>query len=233
MPGQNATPRTAPPLATASYFPVESKPMELRDAIDRIAAIRNQLASTAEPRCLHAVPVALSAALAVSTAIAQELAIDDALTEPRRFLLLWLGCAMLGGCFAATEWLRRALHSRSPLELAQLRLAARQFLPALLVGGIWTVFVATRMPQLLWLLPGCWQLLFGLANLAAQQLLPTAARWLGLWFLATGTACLWLGEAALEPWAMGLPFAAGQTLLAAALWQQQGQRARTVEELMQ
>jgi hypothetical protein len=205
--------------------------MELRDAIDRIATIRNHLANTAETRCLHAIPVALSAALAISTAIAQPMVIEDVLQEPARYLLLWLGCAMLGGCFAATEWLRRALLSRSPLEWAQLRLAARLFLPPLLVGGILTLFVATRMPLLLWLLPGCWQLLFGLANLAAQQLLPAAARWLGLWFVASGTACLWLGEAALEPWAMGLPFAAGQTLLAIALWRQHVDRTRTTEGL--
>ena len=37
-------------------------------------------------------------------------------------------------------------------------------------------------------------------------------------FLASGTCCLWFGERALDPWAMGLPFGVGQISLAAILW---------------
>ena len=40
----------------------------------------------------------------------------------------------------------------------------------------------------------------------------------GVMFLVTGACCLWLGERALAPWAMGVPFAAGQGGLAVILW---------------
>ena len=93
-----------------------------------------------------------------------------------------------------------------------------QLVPSLGVGALLTWFVAVRLPTLLWLLPGLWQLLFGLGNLAAHRLLPLPAVFVGFAYLATGTCCLWFGERALEPWAMGLPFAAGQLALAGILW---------------
>ena len=41
----------------------------------------------------------------------------------------------------------------------------------------------------------------------------------GVWYLTTGLGCLALGEArALSPWAMGIPFAAGQLLVAGVLY---------------
>ena len=53
---------------------------------------------------------------------------------------------------------------------------------------------------------------------ATARLLPAPAGAVGCMFLVTGASCLWLGERALAPWAMGLPFAAGQLALAAILW---------------
>lgn len=192
--------------------------MELRDAIEQITTIRTQLAATERLRSLRAVPVALSGAMAFLAAVAQGRLIADPAAEPDRYLLLWLGTALLSGIAASVEVARRAHRSESALGLANARLAALQFLPSIVVGAVVTAFVATRLPELLWILPGLWQLLFGLGNLAAQQLLPIPARFVGGMFLASGACCLWLGERALDPWAMGLPFAAGQTALAAILW---------------
>lgn len=192
--------------------------MELRDAIDQITTIRTQLAATERLRSLRAVPVALSGLMAIAAAIAQTCWIADPAAEPDRYLLLWLGTALLSGLAAGAEVARRAQRSDSALGIANARLAAIQFLPSLCVGAVVTWFIALRLPALLWLLPGLWQLLFGLGNLAAQQLLPTAARVVGALFLASGAYCLWLGERALEPWVMGLPFATGQLTLAAILW---------------
>ncbi len=192
--------------------------MELRDAIDQISMIRSQLAATERLRSLRAVPVALSGALAVLAAIVQPVLVRDPLMQPDRYLLLWCSAAVVSGIVAGVVVARRALRSPGALSAANARLAGVQFLPSLVVGAIVTVFVATRVPEHLWLLPGLWQLLFGLANLAAHRLLPAPAMLVGVMFLATGTSCLWFGEHALEPWAMGLPFAAGQLALAAILW---------------
>jgi len=192
--------------------------MELRDAIDRISTIHTQLAATERLRSLRAVPVALSGALALLAAIVQPMLVADPLAAPRAYLALWCGTALISGTVAALIVLRRVRVSPSALDAAHARLAAMQFAPSLVVGAIVTWFVASRMPHQLWILPGLWQLLFGLANLAAVRLLPASALLVGLTFVATGTCCLWFEERALDPWAMGLPFAAGQLALAAILW---------------
>jgi hypothetical protein len=124
---------------------------------------------------------------------------------------------------------RRALRSPGALSAAHARLAAMQFLPCLLVGVIVTWFVAARMPNELGLLPGLWQLLFGLGNLAAHRLLPLPGVFIGIAYLATGTCCLWFEQSALDPWAMGLPFAAGQLGLAAILWWHHERNEATAE----
>lgn len=192
--------------------------MELRDALDQITTIRTQLAATERLRSLRAVPVAASGLLALVAAASQAVFVADPQAAPDRYLALWIGTALLSGLGAAAAVARRAHRSDSALSLANARLAALQFLPCLLAGAVITTFVAWRLPALLWLLPGLWQLLFGLGNLAAQQLLPAAARWVGISFFCSGTACLWLGADALDPWAMGLPFGCGQLALAALLW---------------
>ena len=192
--------------------------MELRDAIDQISMIRSQLAATERLRSLRALPVALSGALAIVAALAQPALIVDPLVEPARYLWLWCSAAITSGVVAGVVVMRRALRSPGALSAAQAKLAGIQFLPSLAAGAIVTAFVATKAPTLMWLLPGLWQLLFGLGNLAAHRLLPLPAMFVGVMFLASGTCCLWFGERALEPWAMGLPFAAGQLALAAILW---------------
>ncbi|MBL9078467.1 MAG: hypothetical protein JNL08_13240 [Planctomycetes bacterium] len=164
-------------------------------------------------------PVALSGVLAVAAASVQAVWLGDPLFDTRRWLLLWCGAAVVSGLAASVVVLRRVQRD-SPLGIAHARLAAVQFTPCLLVGAIVTWFVVARLPYQLWLLPGLWQLLFGLGNLAAHRLLPAPAAVVGVLYLATGTTCLWFGERALDPWAMGLPFAVGQLALAAILWWQ-------------
>lgn len=192
--------------------------MHLRDAIDQITTIRTQLAATEHLKSLRAVPVALSGLLAIAAAIVQATWLEEPLSYPRRYLLLWCGTALISAVLASVVVARRALRCPSALSVANAWLAVRQFAPNLVVGAIVTWFVVERLPQLLWLLPGLWQLLFGLGNLAAHRLLPGPAVLVGVMFVATGTCCLWFGERALDPWAMGMPFAAGQLALAAILW---------------
>ena len=192
--------------------------MHPRDALEQITAIRSQLAATEHLKSLRAVPVAASGVLALLAAVAQSVWLDAPLNYPRRYLLLWCGVALASAALAAVMVARRTLRCPLELSVANAWSAVRQFSPSLLVGAIVTTFVITRIPHLLWLLPGLWQLLFGLANLAAHRLLPRPAFLVGVAFLATGTCCLWFGERALDPWAMGLPFASGQLALAAILW---------------
>ena len=192
--------------------------MELRDAIEQISTIRTQLAATEHLRSLRAVPVAMSGVFALAAAMAQPWWCADPLADPAGYLWLWCGTAVFSGLLATLVVARRALASPGALSVANAKLAAMQFAPNLVVGAIVTGFVASELGHQLWLLPGLWQLLFGLGNLAAHRLLPAPALCVGVLFVASGTACLWFGERALDPWAMGLPFAVGQLALAAILW---------------
>lgn len=192
--------------------------MELRDAIDQITTIRSQLAATEHLKSLRAIPVAASGLFAVLAAIAQTIWLENPLDYPRRYLLIWCGAALLSTLLAGAVVARRTLRCPGELSAANAWHAVRQFAPCLLVGAIVTWFVVAEQPRLLWLLPGLWQLLFGLGNLAAHRLLPAPAFLVGVAFVTTGACCLWFGTRALEPWAMGLPFAAGQLALAAILW---------------
>ena len=58
---------------------------------------------------------------------------------------------------------------------------------------------------------GLWQIFYSLGIFASCRLLPRPTFWVAVFYLGTGLAVLALahGEAALSPWAMGLPFGAG------------------------
>lgn len=98
------------------------------------------------------------------------------------------------------------------------RLALEQFAPCLVTGGLVTIVIARSRPELLGVLPGFWQILFSLGVFASCRLLPRATWAVAVFYLGTGLICLSLGEAALSPWAMGLPFGFGQLLAAAVLY---------------
>ena len=112
----------------------------------------------------------------------------------------------------------RRLQAWSALERAKVLLAVGQFLPCVIAGGLLMVVLLRWVPESLWMLPGLWLMLFSLGIFASYRLLPRATFWVALFYLLAGTLCLTLGEAALSPWAMGLPFGAGQLFAAAVLY---------------
>ena len=65
-----------------------------------------------------------------------------------------------------------------------------------------------------------WSGVCGLGVCASCRLLPRPTAAVGLFYLGTGTVVLATchGERALAPWAMGLPFAAGQLATAGILY---------------
>src|SRR5262249_19490105 len=97
-------------------------------------------------------------------------------------------------------------------------LAVSQFLPCLAAGGLLTFVVVAHARENLWMLPGLWAMLFSLGVFASYRLLPRATFGIGLFYMAAGTLCLTIREAALSPWAMGLTFGPGQLLAAAMLY---------------
>lgn len=65
---------------------------------------------------------------------------------------------------------------------------ALEIAPLLAVGGVVTLALAQH--QQFNLLFGMWMVLCGLLNFTARQVLPRGLSWVGLYYLACGTACL-------------------------------------------
>jgi hypothetical protein len=74
--------------------------------------------------------------------------------------------------------------------------------------------------DVLWMLPGLWQIIFSLGFLASCRVLPRAMFAVGAWYLAAGLASLAFANAehAFSPWAMALPFGLGQLMMAGILY---------------
>jgi hypothetical protein len=193
--------------------------MELHEALAQIAEIRDRVAATQSFRGYRAVPVAASGMLAILAALVQPFVVAEPMANLREYLTLWVGIALLGGGTGATGIWLRLRAGDSPLGGELTRLAVSQFLPCLAAGALVTFAIARQAPEVAWLLPGLWQVLFSLGIFASWRLLPRATVAIGAFYLLAGACNLALGqEAGLSPWAMGLPFGAGQLATAAILY---------------
>ncbi len=194
--------------------------MELREALTQITEIRLQLARTEVFRGYRAMPVAFSGGVALLAGLIQAATIADPMTQVGAYLSLWIGAAVISGLAAGLEMMVRARNASSRLTRELTWLALEQFCPSLVAGALLTIVLARAVPESLWMLPGLWQIVFSLGIFASCRLLPRATFWVGVFYLAAGLAVLAMarGDAALSPWAMALPFGAGQFLAAAVLY---------------
>ena len=194
--------------------------MELREAMTQISEIRLQLARTEVFRGLRALPVAMSGLLALAAAGFQAAWVSRPAEHLSAYLTLWIGAAVVSAVAAGTEMGLRWRAATSPWAREKTWLAVEQFLPCLAAGGLLTFVVVRFSPEVAWMLPGLWQILFSLGIFASCRLLPRALFGVAVFYLASGLASLALarGELAFSPWAMGLPFGTGQLLAAAVLY---------------
>ncbi len=192
--------------------------MDLHEALTQIAEIRHQMARTEVFRGYRALPVAASGALALLAAVAQKTWISDPTQSVGAYLTLWIGAAIVSALASGLGIVARRRMDSSSWSREITRLALEQFAPCLAAGGLLTLAIARTRPESLSMLPGLWQILFSLGVFASCRLLPRATWAVAAFYLASGLVCLGLGDLALSPWAMGIPFAMGQTLAAAVLY---------------
>ncbi len=209
--------------------------MHLREALDQIAEIRQHLARTEVFRGFRARPTVVSAAIAVTAALTQALWLPAPANSPAQYVLMWVAAAVL--CLAVSildmawqnpgdwlDFLRCAGVLRdsanTPLRKAVWVVALQQLAPCLVAGALVTAALARRDFEHVALLPGLWQILFGLGILACHRQVARELGWVGLFYLASGGVCLaWLSpKQALSPLTMGLPFCAGQIASAIILY---------------
>lgn len=191
---------------------------DVREALSEIRSIRGHMARYTEFRGYGPITLTGTGVLAIVLAALQKHWAIDLEHEPARFLAMWIGAAAVSLTFIGIETFARARRIHSSLAMQMLHAALEQFLPAIVAGILLTAVVARAAPQSLWMLPGLWQMLFSLGVFASCRFLPRATFSVGVWYLATGMACLALGRDALaSPWEMGIPFGVGHLLVAGVL----------------
>jgi hypothetical protein len=194
--------------------------MELREALCQISDIRRQMARSEVFRGYRSMTVGFSGVLGLLAAAFQPWWVASPESELGRYLCLWIGVAAASLLVAGAELYWRARRAGAGLARHMTLLAVEQFLPSVVVGALLTLCIYRSAPQVAWMLPGLWSLVFGLGIFASYRLLPRQVFWLGLYYVLCGSGCLLWGQGdnALSPWQMGISFGGGQLLGAAILY---------------
>jgi hypothetical protein len=191
---------------------------DLNKALGDISSIRRQVAHSTEFRGYGPATLASTGALAVIAAAAQSQRIPDPAIHITTYLTIWTITAALSAAMIGTEMYARTRRIHSGIADEMIRMAVEQFLPSVGVGALVTCMLVCFVPGAQWMIPGLWQVIFSLGVFSSCRFLPRPVAAVGAWYLLTGLALIALGDnRALSPWAMGIPYGAGQLLLAAIL----------------
>lgn len=192
---------------------------DLNKALGDISSIRRQVARTTEFRGYGPATLATTSAFAVLAAVAQEIWIPQPAAHAGQFVALWYSTAFVSAALAGFQMYTRSRRMHSGLSDEMIHMAVEQFLPALGAGLLLTFIMLRTVPELAWMLPGLWQVTFSLGIFASCRFLPRPMVAAAMWYLLIGLWCVALGgNRALSPWAMGIPFGAGQMLVAGILF---------------
>jgi len=197
--------------------------LQMRDldkALDDIVAIRSQIAAGTAFRGYGPATLAATGVTALVTAILQSWLLGNPTGEPVIFFLGWAAAAVLSGSMIWIEMLARSRRHHSGLADAMIHQAIEQFLPAGVAGVLLAAVMWKFASETLWLLPGLWQILVSLGIFASVRSLPRSVALAGAWYFVSGFAVVVLASQThtLSPWTMGLPFAIGQSMMAAILY---------------
>ncbi|MEZ6092296.1 MAG: hypothetical protein R3C05_30705 [Pirellulaceae bacterium] len=194
--------------------------MELRDALQQIADIRQQMARSEVFRGYRSLTVGFAGTLGLIAAVVQTRWVPSPADDLSRYLVLWVGTALISSTIAGAELFLRAQAAGPGIAREMTRLAIEQFLPCLVVGGLLTVCIFEYAPEAGWMLPGLWCFVFALGIFASWRLLPSPVIWGALYYVVCGCGCLrWgQGEHAYSPWQMAISFGGGQLLCALILY---------------
>jgi hypothetical protein len=193
---------------------------DLDKALADIIEIRSQIAAGTAFRGYGPATVAATGAVALITAILQYWWLDDPTGHPLIFFVGWIAAALLSAAMIWFEMQARSRRHHSGLADAMIHQAIEQCLPAGVAGALLAVVLWKFAPEALWMLPGLWQVLLSLGVFASVRSLPRTVALAGTWYFLSGFVVVLLASQthSLSPWTMGVPFAIGQSLMAAILY---------------
>jgi len=155
----------------------------LNDALEEISAIRAEIARGTEFRGYGPTSVAASGLIALIVATFQTHATRGAIPDFRSFFAIWVATAALTLALTGIETVLRSRRVHTSLASAMIYHAAQQFLPALGAGLLLSLVVIRFAPHEVWMLPGLWQVIFGLGVFASCRFLPRYMYLVGMWYL--------------------------------------------------
>jgi hypothetical protein len=197
---------------------------DLEKALADISEIRSQMARDLEFRGYGPATLAATGGLAILSAIGQALWLRHPLDSIGAYIALWGTTAAVSVVLIGLDMVMRTRRIHSGLAQEMIWSAVEQFLPACVAGVLITAVLLQYAREDLWMLPGLWQIVFSLGVFACCRFLPRAIFAVGIWYLVAGLFCLVFaqGAEALSPWAMGVPYGAGQLLVALVLQRSAG-----------
>jgi hypothetical protein len=192
---------------------------ELNKALADILEIRAQIAAGTSFRGFGPTAIAATGIIGLLTAALQAIRPDLFATAPDVFVYCWLGAAAVCAIVVRIEMQGRSRRMHSHLADTMINQAIEQFIPAAAASLFLPLFLLSWAPQAVWIMPGLWQLFASLGIFASVRSLPRSMALVGGWYFVSAFACLlWASSSqALSPWLMGVPFFAGQMLMAAIL----------------
>ncbi|MCL2660866.1 MAG: hypothetical protein FWD64_10175 [Acidobacteriaceae bacterium] len=190
---------------------------DLNKVLGDISVIRRQIAKTTEFRGYGPATLASTGILAILAATSQSFWLPDPASHISGYLTIWIVTAALSILLIGIRMYTRTRRMHSELSNEMLRLAVEQFLPSVGTGLLVTIVLMLHAPQVLWMLPGLWQIFSGIGVFSSCRFLPRPMVLVGAWYLFTGLSSLAMGDRALSPWAMGIAYCAGQLMMAAIL----------------
>ena len=193
---------------------------ELDKALADIIAIRSQIAAGTAFRGYGPATMAATAGVALLTAILQSAWLDNPTSSPLTFFFGWSLAALVSLTMIGIEMRARSQRHHSGLADAMIHQAVEHFLPSFIAGVLLAGMLWKFAPETLWMLPGLWQILVSIGVFASVRSLPRSVAFAGAWYFVAGFTALLLSSQShtLSPWAMGLPFAIGQSLMATILY---------------
>ena len=192
---------------------------DLNKALGDISSIRRQVARSTEFRGYGPATLAATGGIAILAAAAQALWLPYPVDHIPVYLAIWISTALVSSALICIQTVTRAHRMHSGMADEMIRMAVEQFLPAAGVGTLMTIVLVEFAPSVIWMLPGLWQVIFCLGVFSSCRFLPRPMVAAGVWYLLTGLVCITLADTrALSPWVMGIPFGAGQLLVAGILF---------------
>ena len=191
---------------------------ELHKALGDISSIRRQVAESTQFHGYGPATLAATGLLAVAAAGVQAVWVPDPARQAGAYLGLWITTGLLCAALTGVQMYTRTRRIHSGLSDEMLRMAVEQFLPALGAGVLLTFAVVRFVPDVVWMLPGLWQVIFSLGIFSSCRFLPRPMMAAAGWYLVAGMVAIAVGEGrAMTPWTMGAGFGVGQLLVAGIL----------------